>query len=64
MKKVFIISRPGPYTGPEFKLYMPSNGAAVVKWINHLPCKRGVAGSIPCFTSLSDETLSRGPVSI
>ena len=38
--------------------------AAVVKWISHLPCKPGVAGSIPGFTSLSDETLSRGPVSI
>ena len=29
-----------------------------------LPCKPGVAGSIPGFNSLSDETLSRGPVSI
>ena len=30
--------------------------AAVVSWINHLPCKPGVAGSIPGFTCLSDET--------
>ena len=30
-------------------------------WINYLPCKPGVAGSIPGFTSLSDETLSCGP---
>ena len=27
-----------------------------------MPCKPGVTGSIPDFTSLSDETLSRGPV--
>ena len=30
-------------------------------WINHLPCKSEIAGSIPGFTSLSDETLSCGP---
>ena len=29
-----------------------------------LPCKPGVAGSIPGSSSLSDETLSCGPVSI
>ena len=40
------------------------SGAAVVKWINRLPCKPGLAGSIPGFTSLSDETLNRGPISI
>ena len=28
---------------------------------NHLPCKPGVAGSVPGFASLSDETLSHGP---
>ena len=28
-----------------------------------MPCKPGVAGSIPGITSLSDETLSRGPIS-
>ena len=39
-------------------------GAAVVKVINHLACNPEFAGSIPGFTSLSDETLSRGPVSI
>ena len=36
----------------------------VVDRIKDLPCKPGVAGSIPSFTSLSDETLSRGLVSI
>ena len=41
-----------------------SKGAAVVLWINHLPCIPGVAGSIPVFTSLTDETLSPGPISI
>ena len=33
-----------------------ANGAAVVYWINLLPCNPGVAGSIPGFTSLSDES--------
>ena len=28
----------------------------MVYWINHLPCKPGIAGSIPGFTSLSDAT--------
>ena len=28
----------------------------MVKWLNRLPCKPGVAGSIPGFISLSDET--------
>ena len=31
---------------------------------HRLTCKPGVAGSIHGVTSLSDETLSRGPVSI
>ena len=30
-------------------------------WIGYLLCKPGVSGSIPGFTSLSDEPLSRGP---
>ena len=38
-------------------------GGAVVKWINHSPCT-GVAGTVPSFTSLSDETLSCGAISI
>ena len=46
-----------------FKL-LPVHEATVVKWINGLPCKPGVPDSIPGFTVLSDETLSRGPVSI
>ena len=32
--------------------------------VTKVNCKPGVAGSIPSFTSLSGETLSRGPVSI
>ena len=39
-------------------------GAIVVLWINCSPYKPGVVGSIPGFRSLSDETLSRGLVSI
>ena len=30
---------------------------------NHLPCKPGVVGLIPSFSSLSNETLSYGPIS-
>ena len=41
---------------------LPRSRCGVVD--NRLPCKPGVAGLIPGFTSLSDETLSRGPVSI
>ena len=40
------------------------DGASVVKWINHPPCEPGVAGSILGYSSMSDKTLSRGPVSI
>ena len=32
--------------------------------LNHLPCRPGVAGLVPGITSLSDETLSQGPVSM
>ena len=39
-------------------------GAAVVLWVNHSPCTSGVAGSIPGFTSQSDETSSCGSVPI
>ena len=38
--------------------------ASVVQWLCHSPCKPGVAGSIPGFTSPSDGTINRGPVSI
>ena len=30
----------------------------MVKCINDLPCKSGLAGLIPCFSSLLNETLS------
>ena len=39
-------------------------GAAVVYWLNHSPCKSGLAGSITGFTSMFDETIGCGPVSI
>ena len=38
--------------------------ASVVQWLCHSPCKPGVAGSIPGFSSPSDGTINRGPVSI
>ena len=38
-------------------------GAAEV-WINIMPCKAGIAGSIPSFSSLLNETLSCGLVPI
>ena len=38
--------------------------ASVVQLLSHLPGKPGVAGSISGFSNLSDETISRGPVSI
>ena len=38
--------------------------ASVVQWLCHSPCKPGVAGSIPGFSSPSDGTVNRGPVSI
>ena len=38
--------------------------ASVVQWICHSPCKPGVAGSIPGFSSPSDGTINRGPISI
>ena len=41
-----------------------SSEASVVKWLCHSPCKPGVAGSIPVFSSQSDGTIDRGPVSI
>ena len=34
------------------------------QWLCHSHCDPGVAGSIPGFSSLSDETINRGPVSI
>ena len=37
--------------------------ASVVQWLCHWPCKPGVAGSIPGFSSPSDGTINRGPVS-
>ena len=38
--------------------------ASVVQWLCHSPCNPGVAGSIPGFSSPSDGTINRGPVSI
>ena len=38
--------------------------ASVVQWLCHSPCKPGVAGSIPGFSSPSDGTINRGPVSL
>ena len=38
--------------------------ASVVQWLCHSPCKPGVAGSIPVFSSPSNGTINRGPVSI
>ena len=38
--------------------------ASVAYWLSFLPCKPGVVCSNPGFSSLSDETLNRGPVSI
>ena len=38
--------------------------ASVVQWLCHSPCKPGVAGSIPGFSSPSDGTIKPGPVSI
>ena len=33
----------------------------MVQWISYLPCKPGVAGSIPGFISLLDETFKPWP---
>ena len=33
-------------------------------WKSYSPCKLGVGSSIPVFSSLSDESLNRGPVSV
>ena len=38
--------------------------ASVVQWLYHSPCKPRVAGLIPGFSSPSDGTINRGPVSI
>ena len=38
--------------------------ASVVKLVSHLPSNPGVMSSIPGFSSLSDETLNRGPVTV
>ena len=38
--------------------------ASVVQWLCHSPCKPGVAGSIRGFSSRSDGTINRGPMSI
>ena len=42
----------------------PEEEASVVQWLCHSPYKPGVAGSIPGFSSPSDGTINRGPVSI
>ena len=36
----------------------------MVYWLSCSPSKPGVVGSIPGFSSLSDETLNRGPMTI
>ena len=38
--------------------------AFMVQWLFRSHCKPSVAGSIPGFSGLSDETINRGPVSI
>ena len=38
--------------------------ASVMQWLVHSPCRPGVAGSIPGFSSPSDGTINRCPVSI
>ena len=42
-------------------IYMCILEASVVQWLCHSPCKPGVAGSIPSFSSPSDGTINRGP---
>ena len=55
-------------TGPKVRQFIAQHNynrvAPGVWWINHLPCIPGVADSIPSFRTLSDETLSCGPVFI
>ena len=41
-----------------------ASSSSVVQWLCHSPCKSGVACSIPGFSSPSDGTINRGPVSI
>ena len=36
----------------------------MAQWLSNSPSKPGVGGSIPGFSSLSDETLNRGPMTI
>ena len=38
--------------------------ASVAERLSYPLCKPGVLSSIPGFSSLSDETLNRGPVSV
>ena len=38
--------------------------ASVSQWLCHWPCKPGAAGSMRSFSSLSDETINRDPVSM
>ena len=38
--------------------------ASVAQWFSYSPSKPGVVGSVPGFSSLSDETLNRGPMTI
>ena len=59
----FIIAPAGCDIGVQISV-RPSVEASVVQWLCHSPCKPGVAGSIPGFSSLSDGTINRGPVYI
>ena len=57
--KFFTISESNRAHGHKYKLE-----ASAVQWLCHSPCKAWVAGSIPGFSSPSDGTIDRGPVSI
>ena len=41
-----------------------SSEASVVLWLSYSPCKPGVVRSDPGFSSLSEETICQGPVSV
>ena len=44
--------------------YKFQSEASVAERLSYPLCKPGVRSSIPGFSSLSDETLNRGPVSV
>ena len=43
---------------------IPEKEVSMALWLRCSHCKPGVTGSIPGFSSLSDETINGGPVSI